>query len=257
MKHKLMELKIPCGWEIIRNNFFDCESNMQGYNYNDENSRVLLHLERDVPIDRGNHFIIILEWIFAEEEKSIYRITAAVQELDSKKHLNKFETGDGNFIKEVFNNWIEELSQFLVDPNEVALKLGHIAYSELYNNKIEEYPLMPLMIPSGWNIISNYFYDLDCTQNNLERRLFSADMLFIKTSGINNSKGEYIISLDWLPYNNPEGAYVIQVAFVDFGEIIMRYKSRDRHHIKEKIFSFMDIIGSCNNKAEVIKELNR
>jgi hypothetical protein len=230
---------------------------MQGYNYNDENSRVLLHLERDVPIDRGNHFSIILEWIFAEAEKSIYRITAAVQELDSKKHLNKFETGDGNFIKKVFNNWIEELSQFLVDQNEVALKLGYIIYSELYNNKIEEYPLMPLMIPSGWNIISNCFYDLECTQNNLERRLFSADMLFTKTSGINTSKGEYIISLDWLPYNNAEGTYVIQVAFVDFNEVIMRYKSRDRHLIKEKIFSFMDIIGSCNNKAKVIEELNR
>ena len=106
-------------------------------------------------------------------------------------------------------------------------------------------------------ITSNCFYDLDCNQNNLERRLFSADMLFIKTSGINNSKGEYIISLDWLPYNSPEGTYVIQVAFVDFGEVIMRYKSKDRHHIKEKIFSFMNIIGSCKNKAEVIEELDR
>lgn len=227
MKHKLMELKIPCGWEIISNNFYDFECNMPGCKYKDENSRVLLHLERDAPIDRGNHFSIILEWIFAEEEKSIYRITAAVKELGSKKHLNKFETGDGNFIKEVFNNWIEELSQFLVDPNEVALKLGYIIYSELYNNRIEEYPLMPLMIPSGWNIISNCFYDLDCNQNNLERRLFSADMLFIKTSGINTSKGKYIISLDWLPYNSPEGTYVIQVAFVDFNEVIMRYKRKD------------------------------
>lgn len=256
MKHKLVELKIPCGWEIISNNFYDCESNMPDCNYKDENTRILLHLERDVPIESGEHFIIILEWISTEEEKSIYRITALMQELDSKKHLNKLETGDCNFIKETFNRWIEELSQFLVDPNEVALKLGYIIYSEFYN-KVEEYPLMPLMIPSGWNIISNCFYDLDCTQNNLDRRLFSADMLFIKTSGINTSKGEYIISLDWLPYNDPEGAYVIQVAFVDFNEVIMRYKSRDRNHIKEKIFSFMDIIGSCKNKAEVIEELNR
>lgn len=255
MKYKLMELKIPCGWEIIINNFHNFECNMPCCNYKDKNSRILLHLERDVPIDRGEHFIIILELVSAEEEKNVYRITAGVQEFDSKKHLNKFETGDCNFVKEVFNRWIEELSQFLVDPNEVALKLGYIIFSEFYN-KVEEYPLMPLMIPSGWNIISNCFYDLDCTQSNLDRRLFSADMLFIKTSGINTSKGEYIISLDWLPYNDPEGTYVIQVAFVDFNEVIMRYKSRDRHHIKEKIFSFMDIIGSCKNKAEVIEELN-
>lgn len=256
MRHKLIELKIPCGWEIIINNFYDCECNMTFGNYKDKNSRILLQLERDVSIESGEHFIIILEWL-STEEKNTYRITAALHGLDGKKHLNKFETGDCNFVKEVFNNWIEELSQFLVDSNEVALKLGYIIYSELYNNKIEEYPLMPLMIPGGWNIISNCFYDLDCTQSNLDRRLFSADMLFIKTSGINTSKGEYIISLDWLPYNNPEGTYVIQVAFVDFGEVIRRYESRDRLLIKEKIFSFMDIIGSCNNKGEVIKELSR
>jgi|GEM_PF-4901951 len=141
-------------------------------NYKDKNSRMLLHLERDVPIDRGDHFIIILEWIAAKDEKGIYRITATVQELDSKKHLNKIETRDCNFVKEIFNRWIEELSQFLVDPNEVAQQLGYITFSELYN-KVEKYPLMPLMIPSGWNIISNCFYDLDCTQSNLDRRLFS------------------------------------------------------------------------------------
>ncbi|WP_160689067.1 hypothetical protein [Clostridium sp. C2-6-12] len=256
MKNKLVELKIPCGWEIIRNNFYDCECNMPCCNNKDKNSKVILHLERDVPIDRGDHFVIILERVSAKEDNSIYRITALIQELDSKKHLNKFENGDLNLIKDVFNKWIEELSQFLVDPNEVSLKLGYLIYSEFYN-KAEEYPLMPLMIPSGWNIISNCFYDLDYTQSNLDRKLFSADMLFIKTSGINTSKGEYIISLDWLPYNDPEGAYVIQLAFVDFSEVIMKYKSRDRYHIKEKIFFFMDIIGSCNNKAEVIEQLKR
>lgn len=67
MKHKLMELKIPCGWEIISNNFYDCESNMPGCNYKDENTKILLHLERDVPIKSGEHFIIILKVIWIEE----------------------------------------------------------------------------------------------------------------------------------------------------------------------------------------------
>lgn len=87
MKHKLMDLKIPCGWEIISNNFYDCECNMPCCNSKDKNSKVILHLERDGPIDRGDHFVIILERVSAKEDKSIYRITAAVQEIDGKSIL--------------------------------------------------------------------------------------------------------------------------------------------------------------------------
>lgn len=122
MKYPLMPLKIPSGWKVVSNVFYDVD-------INSENREKLLFtedmliIERDMSEDRKDKYIIDLGWISSHSPDGRYRITIVVK--DFEHILKQFEHRDRGEIQSRLNSYLEILSSCL-ELEEVSAALNAV-----------------------------------------------------------------------------------------------------------------------------------
>ncbi len=67
--------------------------------------------------------------------------------------------------------------------------------------------LQPLRVTHGWAVDWNALYEIDPTRENVEAFLFTSSTLFCAT----NVKQRLLIDVAWLPPDEPEGRFVVEV----------------------------------------------
>jgi hypothetical protein len=105
--------------------------------------------------------------------------------------------------------------------------------------ELQEIPLQPLQIPTGWNIVCNQFFDIepgeDVYINGLPDgdawELFLQDMLLIH----DNNK-QLHLDLGWQPEADPSGKYILTlVRNEDWSHPIAMFESLSKNDIVDKI----------------------
>lgn len=120
MRYPLMPLKIPSGWRVVSNTFYDAEvteQNREQHLFSED----MLIIERDIPSDRDDKYILDLSWIPANSPDGQYRITVVAR--DFEHVLKRFEHKDRGEIQSKIDLYLQLLSSF-VDLEEVAAALS-------------------------------------------------------------------------------------------------------------------------------------
>lgn len=101
--------------------------------------------------------------------------------------------------------------------------------------QLNDLVLQPLIIPTGWLVSWNQFYDLQPYSNLYIEglpdgdiwELFLQDLLQLKHINKN-----LILDLGWIPEADPEGSYHLElVANEDWSNPIFTYESKDKNKI--------------------------
>ena len=114
---------------------------------------------------------------------------------------------------------------------------------------IEKLELQPLKIPAGWSVEINHFYDLEPVSEDIEIRdkrfyekdgwkYFDEDLLFLIKRL--NKRTWLKLDLGWAPSRSREGRFVLSVYKEDPHESLVRFESRSKEAIVEKINSILD-----------------
>lgn len=119
-----------------------------------------------------------------------------------------------------------------------------------------KHKLISLQIPSGWLVVKNAFYDIEHS-NKMEPEDFSADMLFLKRNVMPPRQDIYIIGLDWLPENDPDGRYRLIAAVDSFENEFGCFESRDRYAIQQELNRWLDVLSGCFKVDEARRLINQ
>jgi hypothetical protein len=114
--------------------------------------------------------------------------------------------------------------------------------------------LLRLRIPKGWVVLDNKFYDTEPSTEgdsisitNWEEG-FVEDVLWIQESSITQdgqyeipNRNHFNIDISWLPDSSIHGQYNATLSWSDEDEMIgiEKFKSKDRHEIRDKIEFWM------------------
>jgi hypothetical protein len=119
--------------------------------------------------------------------------------------------------------------------------------------KLQDVPLQPLRISSGWNIVYNHFCDIDPGEsvyidglpNGDVWELFLQDLLLIENNHLN-----FTLDLGWSPEANPSGKYALTlIKNTDWNNPIAFYESQSKSDIVDKINAWMST-SSINETSE-------
>jgi uncharacterized protein YkuJ len=117
------------------------------------------------------------------------------------------------------------------------------------NNK-EDIKLIPLCIPSQWQVQWNCFFQVSISEAEEKEgslnSYFTEDLLLIKSFDQN-----IVIYLDWLPDMDLTGEYKLCIYKQEEEEPFITFESRSNTEITEKINSFLE---KYNDEEEVEKE---
>src|SRR5512145_98180 len=103
MAYPLMPLKIYSGWIISLNNFYDItpdDSSIKNGYFSED----LLLIQRHLPPQRDDIYIVGLSWLPSNNPDGRYRITAALRDFDTI--LKEFESRDRYEIQKKLDRWI-------------------------------------------------------------------------------------------------------------------------------------------------------
>ena len=108
--YPLMPLKIPSGWKVISNTFYDIDATEE-YRERRLFSENMLIIERDIPSERKDKYIIDLGWLPSHSPGGRYRITVVAG--DFEHVLKQFEHKDRGEIQSKIDLYLQILSSFL------------------------------------------------------------------------------------------------------------------------------------------------
>jgi hypothetical protein len=120
--------------------------------------------------------------------------------------------------------------------------------------ELQEIPLQPLKIPTGWNIVCNQFFDIepgeDIYINGLPDgdawELFLQDMLLIHS---NNKQLQ--LDLGWQPEADPSGKYILTlIRNEDWSHPIATFESLSKNDIVDKINLWLHV-ALVNDISEI------
>ena len=125
MKYPLVPLRIPSGWIVGKNGFYDVEPIVSSglFKNADLFSEDMLFLRRDVPAHWEDQYIVDLGWIPSRDPAGIYRLTLVIGSWD--RVVRQFESRDRYEIQRTIDRWLDVLSSHsaVADALEALEKL--------------------------------------------------------------------------------------------------------------------------------------
>lgn len=105
--------------------------------------------------------------------------------------------------------------------------------------KLQDISLQPLIIPTGWTVDWNQFYDVEPGADLLIEGLPNGDVweLFLQNLlQLKYSNSNLILDLSWIPEADPNGNYQLElITNQDWENPITTFQSRSKNEIVEKI----------------------
>ncbi|MBI2411280.1 MAG: hypothetical protein HYV32_05305 [Candidatus Kerfeldbacteria bacterium] len=110
--------------------------------------------------------------------------------------------------------------------------------------------LIPLQIPTGWDVMKNQFYNVDFTVDPTHPYLFDDCLLILLLKHqVATDIASFSVDVGWYPQNDPQGYYKVQALYNyhdrDYADGIVEFKSRDRFEIQRKIDEWLPILLDC------------
>lgn len=196
----LQPLRVPAGWKIFKNEFHDLEpqEELRVKGFPDDNGWLLFEKE-----------LLVLE----HEQTNTYLDLGWNPPYDQKGRFELALVKDENWSYAPVIHGTRDKSDIVEAVNAAMLRIS--LESSDYQMEGEGLVLQALIIPTGWRVTRNQFFDV-VPQPNLKVRslpnedewaLFGANMLQLETS----FDAEYKVDLSWEPTHDPTGKYIVRL----------------------------------------------
>lgn len=238
---KLQQLRIPKGWQIIKNIFFDVnptkELKIKGLS--DDDGWILFEQELLFAIDEKSEWIIDMGWITEYDPEGEFSLSLVKKDYRISDPIIICQTKNKDEIVEAINKTMLKISQENGGIDEKSL------------------PLKGLIIHGGWTVRHNSFFDVELFTE-LEKLTFFNQHIKNQTNTILRldtwPSVERVIELNWQLTEDKEICYIASTFYeANPKDILFQLQTKDINEVSsiiEKLCLWKDTRPKSKNSRQ-------
>lgn len=248
-----LQLNVPPGWEVVYNCLFENTHDQLSKQSKDISGGSHDPVKELCCIRQGNrseikgYWVIYVDWMAEEKSEGSYCLSVCAN--DRTNIVERRTLPNACSLQKKLNDFLNLLMTLTRQEVEESKEV-------LFLEPKSDFKALLFPVLTNWRVMCNLLCDLSFGEPQAEKWMFGDDLVFLHSMVANAEGNHYILSVDWKPNYAENGRYRIQVIANDYEDgILHTFESKNRLEIRERLFTYQDIINSFRSRTMIGQNL--